>query len=131
MIEHVREKTMRYIRNAKLAAVAAMGLVLLPAWREVADGDEWMHDITVLTLSHEGAWVASTDLHSHTAMAQAIRNCKAMSGAELGCGAYMATVRAGWMLGIRCGGQNIIASAKNLAEAELMAARREFDLRTN
>jgi hypothetical protein len=123
---------MRYIRrNAKLAAVALVGLVLLPAWREIADSEEWMHDFTVLTMTFDGAWGTATDPHINRAIAQAISNCKATSGAQLGCGAYMTSIRAGWSLGIRCGRENIIAAARTLAEAELIAARRELDLRTN
>src|SRR6201999_3034282 len=65
------------------------------------------------------------------AIARAIANCKAMSGAELGCGASFTSIRAGWSLGIRCGRENIIVADKDLAEAERRALRREAELRTH
>jgi hypothetical protein len=52
-----------------------------------------------------------------------------MSGMELGCGAYLTTVRGGWSLGIRCGRENIIVADRNLAEAERRAITREAELR--
>ena len=42
---------MRHI--AKLVAVTLAGLVLLPAWPEIADSEAWMHDSTVLTMASD------------------------------------------------------------------------------
>ena len=89
-----------------------------------------MHDFTVLTMFDE-AWGAATDPEINRAIARAIANCKAMSGPELGCGAYLTSIRAGWSLGIRCGRENIIVAEKDLAEAERRALRREVELRTH
>ena len=91
--------------------------------------EEWAHDFTVLTLAPDGAWGTATDPQINRAIHLAISNCKIMSGAALGCGAYLTTVRGGWSLGIRCGGENIIAADRNLAEAERRAHRREVELR--
>jgi hypothetical protein len=91
--------------------------------------EEWAPDFTVLTMAPDGAWGTATDSRVNRAIHLAISNCKIMSGAELGCGAYLATVRGGWSLGIRCGGENIIAADRNLAEAERRAHRREVELR--
>jgi hypothetical protein len=51
----------------------------------------------------DGAWGAATDPFVNRAIAGAIAKCKAMSGAELGCGAFLSSIRTGWSLGIRCG----------------------------
>jgi hypothetical protein len=91
--------------------------------------EEWAHDFTVLTLAPDGAWGTATDPRINRAIHLAISNCKIMSGAALGCGAYLTTVRGGWSLAIRCGSENITAADRNLAEAERRALRRESELR--
>jgi hypothetical protein len=91
--------------------------------------EEWAHDFTVLTMAPDGSWGTATDPRINRAIFLAISNCKAMSEAELGCGAYLTTVRGGWSLGIRCGGENIIVADRHLAEAEQRAHWREADLR--
>ena len=101
------------------------------SWQEIADSEDWMHDVTVLTMAPDGAWGVATEPALNRAIAGAISNCRAKSGADLGCGAYFSTVRAGWSLGIRCGGENIIVAERVLADAERSASRREVDLRTN
>ena len=100
------------------------------SWQELATRDDWMHDFTVLTVYGE-AWGAATDSRINQAIARAIANCKAMSRAELGCGASFTSIRAGWSLGIRCGRENIIVADRDLAEAERRALRREAELRTH
>jgi hypothetical protein len=91
--------------------------------------EEWAHDFTVLTMAPDGAWGTATDPRINRAIYLAISNCKAMSKAKLGCGAYQTTVRGGWSLGIRCGRENIITADRDLAEAENRARRREAELR--
>ena len=63
------------------------------------------------------------------AIAQAIRNCIAISRQRIGCGAQSKAVRAGWILAIRCGTSNIIVAEPLLNDAERMAAIREAELR--
>jgi hypothetical protein len=84
---------------------------------------------TVLTMSPDGAWGTATDITSSRAIAAAIARCKAMSGAPIGCGAKLVSIRAGWSLGFRCGSENIIVADKTLADAEHAARRREAELR--
>jgi hypothetical protein len=91
--------------------------------------EAWAHEFTVLTMAPDGAWGAATDSHIHVAIHQALSDCTAMSGKELGCGADLTTVRGGWSLGIRCGDENIIVADRQLAEAERRASRRERELR--
>jgi hypothetical protein len=88
-----------------------------------------MLDFTVLTM-HGEAWGSATEPGINRAIARPIANCKAMSGTQLGCGASFTTTRAGWSLGLRCGGETIIVADRNLAEAERAALRRETELRT-
>ena len=44
------------------------------------------------TMAPDGAWGTATDPRINRAIYLAIGNCNAMSGAELGCGAYQTTV---------------------------------------
>ena len=89
---------------------------------------DWAHDYTVLTI-YGNAWGAATDPIFDRAIARAIADCNAMSGTELGCGAFFISVQAGWSLGIRCGRKNIVVSDRDLSEAERITSRRELDLR--
>ncbi len=92
--------------------------------------EEWALDFTVLTMAPDGAFGTATDPRINRAIFLAISNCKAMSGAAIGCGAYQTTIRGGWSLGIRCGRENIIVADRNLADAEHRARQREAELRT-
>lgn len=99
------------------------------SYAQPAPIEVWAVDFTVLTMAPDGAWGTATDPQINRAIYHAIKNCKAMSTAELGCGAYQTTVRGGWSLGIRCGRDNIIVADRDLAEAERRARWREADLR--
>src|SRR5262245_23255775 len=77
-------------------------------WQEIAASEDWRLDFTVLTMAPDGSWGAATETQINHAIARAIANCKAISGAELGCGAYFTSIRGGWSLGIRCGSENIL-----------------------
>ena len=99
-------------------------------WQELAADEDWMLDFTVITMFGD-AWGSATEPFISQAIARALANCKAMSGAELGCGAHFTSIQAGWSLGIRCGGEAIVVAEKDLAEAERRAARREAELRTH
>jgi hypothetical protein len=79
---------------------------------------------TVLTLAPDGSWGAATESMSNRAIANAIAECKFKYRAEIGCGGYQVAVQQGWILGIRCGNENILAAARDLAEAE-RSVRRE------
>jgi hypothetical protein len=109
--------------------LGALAAALAQPAQQPAAIEEWAHDFTVLTMAPDGAWGTATDPHVNRATFLAIRNCKAMSGAALGCGAYLTTIRGGWSLGTRCGRENIIVADRNLAEAERRALTRETDLR--
>jgi len=84
---------------------------------------------TVLTMASNGAWGAATDDSVGTAIAGAIAHCNRRQRGPIGCGASYTTIRAGWSLGIRCGGQNILVAEKTLVEAEQAAIDREIALR--
>jgi hypothetical protein len=84
---------------------------------------------TVLTMAPDGSWGAATESLPNHAIANAIAECKFMSRKDIGCGAYLAAIQYGWTLGLRCGNENIIATAMTLASAERAAARRELELR--
>ena len=139
---------MNRLQSLSLAAIAASGLALpagsaaaeQPGHNEqrahpdspelIADENAPLH-YTVLTMTPDGAWGAATEISINKAIAGAIGNCRAMSGAGIGCGGYFRTIRAGWSLGLRCGREIIIAAQKNIAEAERSAEMREAALRAD
>jgi hypothetical protein len=84
---------------------------------------------TVLTMAPDGSWGASTESMSNRAIANATAECRFKNRKEIGCGGYQVAVQQGWILGIRCGKENILAAARDLAEAERSAERRENELR--
>jgi hypothetical protein len=106
-----------------LAATLATPLMATPA---VAD-DQW----TVLTMAPDGSWGAATASPVGRAIAFAIANCKIDYQRDIGCGAYLSSIRAGWSLGIRCGREIIVVAEKTLGAAEQAAKRREAVLRLN
>src|SRR5262245_56766025 len=90
-----------------LASVPASAQPLVP------DAELWMYDYNVLTMSVRGDWGVGVGPTFEHAIKTAIDNCRKMSGATSavdGCGAYSATVRVGWALGIRCGKHNILVA---------------------
>lgn len=122
----------RFILGAACAlgvTVITVNAPLAQAASQLVTSEEWATDFTVLTMAPDGAWGTATDPRVNRAIYLAIRNCKAKSKVELGCGAYQTTVRGGWSLGIRCGRENIIVADRDLAEAERRARNREADLR--
>lgn len=124
----------RSILGPAAALAVILGAIDVPlaqaASQQPAAIEEWAHDFTVLTMAPDGSWGTATDPRINRAIFLAISSCKKMSGAALGCGAYLTTVRGGWSLGIRCGSENIIVADRDLAEAEQRAHRREIELRT-
>ena len=84
---------------------------------------------TVLTMAPDGSWGVATSIFIGEAISGAMAECKAMSGPKLGCGALSKTGRAAWVLGVRCGRENILVADKLLANAELAALNRETELR--
>ena len=124
-------------RRTVLGAVCALAFSLGPSSALLAQStppqlvpvsapdDFW----TVLTMAPDASWGAGTDISISRAIARAIDNCKVMSQAAIGCGAYFTSIRAGWSLGITCGSQNIIVAESNLAEAEQAAINRIIELR--
>lgn len=111
------------LRVTALAATLATPLTATPA---VAD-DQW----TVLTMAPDGSWGAATASPIGRAIAFAMANCKIDYQRDIGCGAYLSSIQAGWSLGIRCGRENIVVAEKTLGEAEQAATRREAVLRLN
>ena len=92
--------------------------------------DWWTKDVTVVTMAPAGAWGVATEPTASLAIAKAIDNCrKKMTAGELGCGAYTATIRSGWILALRCGDRSILAADHDLAEAKRIALAREGELR--
>ena len=84
---------------------------------------------TVVTMTLDGSWGAATESMSNRAIANAVADCKFNYRENIGCGAYQVAVQQGWVLGFRCGNENILAAARDLADAERSAVRRENELR--
>jgi hypothetical protein len=85
---------------------------------------------TAIAVTPDGFWGAATEPGSSNAISNAIANCKKKYHKEIGCGAIIKMMRAGWILGYQCGDENIIVAEKKLAYAEKMAAMREKELRS-
>jgi hypothetical protein len=85
--------------------------------------------ITVLTMAPNGAWGVATADSIGPAIAAAVARCNGKHRGAIGCGASYTTIRAGWSLGIRCGGENILVAEQALVEAEQAAIDREAELR--
>jgi hypothetical protein len=97
-----------------------------PVVAPVATPDE---PYTVLTMAPNGSWGVATSIFIGEAITGAMTDCKRMSGPRLGCGYMSKTITAGWILGVRCGRENILAANKTLPNAELAALNREAELR--
>jgi hypothetical protein len=91
--------------------------------------DDWDQDWTVVTMAHNGSWGIGTHRHVTSALASAISDCRAMSTTTSDCGAESVSSRGGLVLGLRCGDYIILASARDLKEAETAALNREIDLK--
>jgi len=113
---------------ATIACAFTLGLSVTEARSQTPitfSQDEW----TVLTMAPDGSWGVATEPFMNRAIAEAIRMCRGMSGQQLGCGAVLTSVQAGWSLGIRCGEENILAADQYLENAERIARERELELR--
>jgi len=112
------------MKQLQAFAVIVVCLVM-PALAIEPDEDDW----TVVTMAPDGAWGSATEPSPGQALAKAIRNCKAMSGRKIGCGAQSRAIKGGWLLATRCGDTNIVVAEMRLADAERAARERETDLR--
>jgi hypothetical protein len=74
---------------------------------------------TVLTMAPDGSWGVATSIFIREAITGAMTDCMWMSGRKLGCGYMSKAGRGDWVLGVRCGSENILAASKILANAEL------------
>jgi hypothetical protein len=91
----------------------------------------WGDYFTVVTMAPDGSWGVATELSVGEAIAGAIRRCKAMTRAELGCGAQFKAIRDGWIVANRCGNTNIITAGRALADAAQAAHEWETELRAS
>jgi hypothetical protein len=89
----------------------------------------WGDYFTVVTMAPDGSWGVATELSVGEAIAGAIRRCRAMTRAELGCGAESRVIRDGWIVAYRCGDTNIITAGRALPDAARAARERESELR--
>ncbi|MGE0651207.1 MAG: hypothetical protein AB7P12_05595 [Alphaproteobacteria bacterium] len=90
---------------------------------------DWWRDVTVLAVAPDGTWGVGTDKIFDSAVARALADCKRKYRREIGCGYQQTAVRAGWSVMFRCGGENIIAAERRLADAIQQARRQEIRLR--
>jgi hypothetical protein len=101
--------------------------ILLAATIPVAALD--LDELTVVTLARNGAWGVATAGSQGQALATAIRDCQAKSGAPSDCGAQFVTTRGGWVIANLCGDHKIIVAAETRQAAERAAIIRETDLK--
>jgi hypothetical protein len=91
--------------------------------------EDWDHDWTVVTMARDGSWGIGIDRHIAGANATAVRECRVMSSEGSDCGAELAAIKNGWVVGLRCDDYRILATGKDLREAEVTALNREIDLK--
>src|SRR5215471_6208474 len=96
----------RHLRNV----ACLLALAICAPCSALAQPEFEIAPTTVLTMAPNGAWGAATDDSVGTAIAGAIAYCNRRQRGPVGCGASYTTIRAGWSLGIRCGGQNILVA---------------------
>ena len=117
------------MRGTRVVALAFAMCASLPAASLGQVGAVSDANWTVLTIAPDGSWGAATEQFVNRAIVNAIARCRAQSGPRLGCGANLVSVQGGWALGLRCAGQNILASGLTLADAVEDARYREQLLR--
>jgi hypothetical protein len=74
-------------------------------------------------------WGVGTHRHLAKAIAAAVRGCKAKAVSKSNCGSELIATRGDWIVGVRCGDYNILASGIDLKAAEMSALYREIDLK--
>jgi hypothetical protein len=82
-----------------------------------------------VTMASDGSWGISTDQYLGAAIAAAVRECGAKSTGRNDCGAKLATIKKGWVLGMLCGDYRILVTANDREEVEAAAREQEFDLK--
>jgi hypothetical protein len=122
MEEIVRHSRLRY--SLVIAAIAT-GVTCGPPAAKAVDLDE----LTVVTLSRDGAWGVATAHSQGPAIAAAIRDCRAMARGPSDCGAQFATTRGGWVHAGLCGSHKIVVAAETPEAVEQAAIKRENDLK--
>src|SRR5262245_32700236 len=104
-------------------------LALLCAALPAMDEEDWERDWTVVTMTLDGSWGIGRDQHLNAATAAAVRDCNAKSKGSNDCGAKIATIKKGWILGMLCGDYRILVTANDREDVEAAAREREFDLK--
>src|ERR1044072_985711 len=99
--------------------LAVLGLILCMTspGHAINDDRNTVHPMTILTLSRVGGWGVATDHNVSLAIADAIRDCKAMSSVPSDCGAKFTSIFVGWSVAVLCGNETIIAAAHSLVDA--------------
>jgi hypothetical protein len=133
--------TRRALKNAASALWAILGVsplradpglpeyivpsIALPVERVTISQEPY----SVLTMAPDGSWGVATSIFIGEAITRAMANCRWMSGPKLGCGYTWKAIQAGWVLGFRCGSDNILVADKIFANAELAALNRGIERR--
>jgi hypothetical protein len=128
-------QSIAFLRASLIASLGVIGTGALTAQETARSLDAGTPasrngDWTVVTAAPDGTLgVATAAAPGEAIAAQAIRNCTAISGRSIGCGAQSRAVRGGWIPAIRCGDSNIVVAEPLLRDAERLAADREAELR--
>lgn len=112
-----------------VAGPMALGASGSPSTAAPGSYADWWKDVTVLAVAPDGTWGVGTDKMFDSAVALALADCKRKYRRDIGCGYQQTAVRAGWSVMFRCGGENIIAAERRLADALQQARRQEIQLR--
>jgi hypothetical protein len=118
----------RYKRQSSCAIFAtivlAVAVHLFPAQAAAEPSDTW----TAVTVARS-SWGAATAYSLSQAIALAVRDCRSKTTRPSDCGAEIKTIKAGYIVAMRCGNYRALISADTLDDAEFALAQRILQLR--
>lgn len=115
-----------FLRISSLGSLCLLATCFASIQAMAADED-WMYDVTVLTVASGGAWGSATRSHTGAAIAAAIADCRERAGGTVSdCGARQTYVRNGWILGYACGDRVFSVSGRSLQEARVAGVNQEI-----
>jgi hypothetical protein len=110
------------------SVLAACMLAAIALQADAAEVRSAAEGWTAVTISVSG-WGAARAPSLSTATALALKDCRSRSHRASDCGAEMKTVRAGWILALRCGRYRVLTSGDTLEDAQEDAAHRILQLK--
>jgi len=111
------ERKMAVLRSLLTVFVA---VIVQASPTRAGDDSQWM----AVTMARDASWGIAADGSMAAAIAIAVDACKTMSRDQSDCGAEFRTIKRGWILGLLCGDHKVLATGKELEDAEAEARLR-------